>query len=234
MKKLFHILFAFILTAHFSLLYLSCTQDGYEKGDGVYSLMQGDFVEAQVGADKKMVSLTTDDGVTLPLTQPYTASWITKADTLYRCMLYYNKTKDAQGRIAAEIISISPVPCASLVSLSKFRSKRELKTDPVKLQSVWMSKSGKYLNMHLQLMIGNPDDTTAIQQIAMVCDTVYAYPDSTRTCSIILHHDQNHQLEYYSTDAWLSLPVTGLPVDTFRLSVNTYSGPVVKTIPFRN
>jgi hypothetical protein len=233
MKKLIRILVIFF-TFHFSLLISSCTQDGYEKGDGVYSLMQGDFVEVQVGKDKKIVSLTTDDGVTLPLTQPYSARWVTKADTLYRCMLYYNKVKDSQGRTAAEIISISPVPCASLVSLSKFQSKQELKTDPVKLQSVWMSKSGKYLNMYLQLMIGNPDDTTAIQQIAIVCDTVYAYPDSTRTCSIILHHDQNHQPEYYSTDAWLSLPITDLSVDTFRLSVNTYSGPVVKTLPSRN
>ena len=233
MKKLIRILVIFF-TFHFSLFISSCTQDGYEKGDGVYSLMQGDFVEAQVDASKKIVSLTTDDGVTLPLTQPYAARWITTADTLYRCMLYYNKVKDSQGRTAAEIISISPVPCASLVSLSKFQSKRELKTDPVKLQSVWMSKSGKYLNMYLQLMIGAPEDTSAVQQIAMVCDTVLAYPDSTRTCSIILHHDQNRQPEYYSTDAWLSLPVANIPVDTFRLSVNTYSGPVVKTIPFRN
>ena len=234
MKKLIRTLSLILFTCYLSTLNLSCTQDGYEKGDGVYSLMQGDFVEAQVGTDKKIVSLTTDDGVTLPLTQPYAARWITKADTLYHCMLYYNKVKDSQGRTAAEIISISPVPCASLVNLSMFQSKGELKTDPVKLQSVWMSKSGKYLNMYLQLMIGNPDDTTAVQQIAMVCDTVIAYPDSTRTCSIILHHDQNRQPEYYSTDAWLSLPITGLPIDTFRLSVNTYSGPVVKTIPFRN
>ena len=224
-----------IIITNYSLLitHYSCTQDGYEKGDGVYSYMQGDFVEAQVDASMKIVSLTTDDGVTMPLTQPYAARWITKADTLYRCMLYYNKVKDDQGHTAAEIISISPVPCASLVSLSKFQSKRELKTDPVKLQSIWMSKSGKYLNMYLQLMIGNPDDTTAVQQIAIVCDTVLTYPDSTRTCSIILHHDQNRQPEYYSTDAWLSVPVSDQPVDSFRLSVNTYSGPVVKTLPFR-
>lgn len=231
MKKIIRILSVIIVSCHLAIANVSCTQDGYDKGDGVYSLMQGDFVEAQVDASKKLISLTTDDGVTMPLTQPYAARWITTADTVYRCMLYYNKVKDSQGRTAAEIVSISPVPCASLVSLSKFKSK--LKTDPVKLQSVWMSKSGKYLNMYLQLMIGNPEDTSAVQQIAMVCDTVFTYPDSTRTCSIVLHHDQNRQPEYYSTDAWLSLPVSSLPMDSFRLAVNTYSGPVVKTLPFR-
>ena len=231
MKKIIRILSVIIVSCHLAIANVSCTQDGYDKGDGVYSLMQGDFVEAQVDASKKLISLTTDDGVTMPLTQPYAARWITTADTVYRCMLYYNKVKDAQGRTAAEIVSISPVPCASLVSLSKFKSK--LKTDPVKLQSVWMSKSGKYLNMYLQLMIGNPEDTSAVQQIALVCDTVFTYPDSTRTCSIVLHHDQNRQPEYYSTDAWLSLPVSSLPMDSFRLAVNTYSGPVVKTLPFR-
>ena len=231
MKKIIRILSGIIVSCHLAIANVSCTQDGYDKGDGVYSLMQGDFVEAQVDASKKLISLTTDDGVTMPLTQPYAARWITTADTVYRCMLYYNKVKDAQGRTAAEIVSISPVPCASLVSLSKFKSK--LKTDPVKLQSVWMSKSGKYLNMYLQLMIGNPEDTSAVQQIALVCDTVFTYPDSTRTCSIVLHHDQNRQPEYYSTDAWLSLPVSSLPMDSFRLSVNTYSGPVVKTLPFK-
>ena len=231
MKKIIRILSVIIVSCHLAIANVSCTQDGYDKGDGVYSLMQGDFVEAQVDASKKLISLTTDDGVTMPLTQPYAARWITTADTIYRCMLYYNKVKHVQGRTAAEIVSISPVPCASLVSLSKFKSK--LKTDPVKLQRVWMSKSGKYLNMCLQLMIGNPEDTSAVQQIALVCDTVFTYPDSTRTCSIVLHHDQNRQPEYYSTDAWLSLPVSSLPMDSFRLAVNTYSGPVVKTLPFR-
>lgn len=231
MKKIIRILSVIIVSCHLAIANVSCTQDGYDKGDGVYSLMQGDFVEAQVDASKKLISLTTDDGVTMPLTQPYAARWITTADTVYRCMLYYNKVKDSQGRTAAEIVSISPVPCATLVSLSKFKSK--LKTDPVKLQSVWMSKSGKYLNMYLQLMIGNPEDTSAVQQIALVCDTVFTYPDSTRTCSIVLHHDQNRQPEYYSTDAWLSLPVSSLPMDSFRLAVNTYSGPVVKTLPFK-
>ena len=111
MKKLIRILVIFF-TFYFSLFISSCTQDGYEKGDGVYSLMQGDFVEAQVDASKKIVSLTTDDGVTLPLTQPYAARWITTADTLYRCMLYYNKVKIPKAVLLQRLSpsALCPVP----------------------------------------------------------------------------------------------------------------------------
>ena len=53
-----------------SYLLISCTQDGYDKGNGQYSYLRGDFVEAQAGRDQKIVSLTTDDGENLPLSQP--------------------------------------------------------------------------------------------------------------------------------------------------------------------
>jgi hypothetical protein len=131
----------------------------------------------------------------------------------------------------AEVISMGLVPCASLVRLADF--KQAYKSDPVKLQSVWMSKSGKYLNMHLQLMVGTPEDTSAVHQIALLRDTIITHADSTRTCSILLYHDQNRQPEYYSSDAWLSLPVSRMTVDSFRVSLNTYQGPVVKTLSKR-
>ena len=102
-----------------SYLLFSCTQDGYEKGDGKYSNMRGDFVEAQVGAEKEIVFLTTDDGETLPLTQPYSAKWITRPDTVYRCMLYYNKVRVVNGLYAAEPISIGEVPCPIITPLAE-------------------------------------------------------------------------------------------------------------------
>lgn len=226
MKRLFRLLVFSLLTSHSSLLVTSCTQDTYDKGDGKYSLMRGDFAEAIVNSSKQVTKIVTDDGEELPLTSPFTAKWVAKADTSYRCMLYYNKV---DGK--AEVISMGLVPCASLVRLADF--KQAYKSDPVKLQSVWMSKSGKYLNMHLQLMVGTPEDTSAVHQIALLRDTIITHTDSTRTCSILLHHDQNRQPEYYSSDAWLSLPVSRMTVDSFRVSLNTYQGPVVKTLSKR-
>ena len=56
-----------LITFHFSLL-TSCTRDAYEKGEGAYSLMRGDFAEANVNSNCEITSITTDDGETLPLT----------------------------------------------------------------------------------------------------------------------------------------------------------------------
>ena len=39
-----------LITFHFSLL-TSCTRDAYEKGEGAYSLMRGDFAEANVNSN---------------------------------------------------------------------------------------------------------------------------------------------------------------------------------------
>ena len=212
MKRLFRLLV-------FSLLVTSCTQDTYDKGDGKYSLMRADFVEANSNTQKEIDRITTDDGDILSASKPFKVKFVNTPDSVYRCVLYYN------------VISMGLVPCASLVRLADF--KQTYKSDPVKLQSVWMSKSGKYLNMHLQLMVGTPEDTSAVHQIALLRDTIITRADSTRTCSILLHHDQNRQPEYYSSDAWLSLPVSRMTVDSFRVSLNTYQGPVVKTLSKR-
>ena len=42
----------FFLFPLFCML-LSCTQDSYEKGEGRYSQMRGDFAEMHINSDKK-------------------------------------------------------------------------------------------------------------------------------------------------------------------------------------
>ena len=60
------------------ILVASCTQDAYEKGEGAYSLMRGDFAEANVNSNREVTSITTDDGEILPLTSLATAQWISR------------------------------------------------------------------------------------------------------------------------------------------------------------
>lgn len=210
-------------------LIVSCTQDAYEKGEGKYSLMRGDFAEASINSDKQIVSITTDEGEMLSLKERWKAKWIETADTTYRCLLYYNKVADQSGKQQAEIISIGQVPCPRVVPLSEFD--KELKTDPVKFESIWLSKTGKYLNMSLQLMTGYTDDTTSIHKLSFVSDTLLTHPDSKRTLHFQLHHDQNGVPEYYSTQAYVSLLVDSLLADSVHLTINTYNGPVVKILP---
>ena len=212
-------------------LITSCTYDSYEKGDGDYSLMRGDFVEAQVDARKQIVSFTTDDGDQWSLSKPYSADWIVTADTVYRCMIYYNEVEDEQGKITAEVISIGEVSCATVKSLTEFD--KEFRTDPVKFESIWLSKSGKYLNLFLQLKTGVTNDTSVVQQLAFVSDTLVVNPDNTSIRHIMLHHDQNRVPEYYYTKAYVSIPTSAISADSVRLSMNTYSGQIVKTLSLR-
>ena len=192
----------------------SCTTDSYEKGDGKYSLMQGDFVEAKVNAQRQIVFFSTDDGDEFDLSEPYTDKWIKTADTLYRCMLYYNKVENKK----AELVSIGEVPCPRILTLAEF--KKDLRTDPVKFESMWLSKSGKYLNLYLQLKTGVTDDTTAIQQLAFISDTLIVNPNQTTIRHITLHHDQNKVPEYYSTKAYVSLLTDSIAAEPHALKLN--------------
>lgn len=206
--------------------FLSCGQDAYEKGQGDYSLLRGDFAEAYVNNKGEVESVTTDDGEVLPLVKTLTAKWITTADTAYRCMLYYNKVKGSGGRSLAEVLSIGQVPCPLIRPLSGFD--KAFRADPVKFESAWVSRSGKYLNMSLQLMTGFTEDTTAIQQLAFVSDTLLRNPDKTSTLYIRLFHDQGNVPEYYSTQAYVSIPTKSIDADSVRISINTYKGMVEK------
>ena len=205
----------------------SCTTDSYEKGDGKYSLMQGDFVEAKVNAQRQIVFFSTDDGDEFDLSEPYTDKWIKTADTLYRCMLYYNKVENKK----AELVSIGEVPCPRILTLEEL--KKDFRTDPVKFESMWLSKSGKYLNLYLQLKTGVTDDTTAVQQLAFISDTLIVNPNQTTIRHITLHHDQNKVPEYYSTKAYVSLLTDSIAADSIRISINTYTGLVSKKMPIR-
>ena len=231
MKRLLRLVV--IIIAHCSFFaYSSCTQDGNEKGDGKYSNMRGDFVEAQVDAEKEIIFLTTDDGETLPLTQPYSAKWITRPDTVYRCMLYYNKVREGNGQYAAEPISIGEVPCPIITPLAE--QETAMKTDPVKFESAWMSRTGKYLNLSLVLMTGTQDDAEAVHRLIIVQDAILTNPDATRTCILRLYHDQGGVPEYYSAHAYASIITSQIPADSVRISINTYNGVVEKTFLLSN
>jgi hypothetical protein len=219
MKKLFYIVYTFLFPLS-SFLFISCTQDAYEKGEGEYSLLRGDFAEAFVNSSKQVAKIVTDDGEELFVTSPYTAKWITKTDTTYRCMLYYNKV---EGKAA--VVSMGQVPCASIVPLSQFD--KELKTDPVKFESTWMSKTGRYLNLSIQVKTGATDDTAAVQSLAVVSDTLITRADGKQIRNLILHHDQGNVPEYYSTQVYISIPTNRIDADSVRISINSYDGEVV-------
>ena len=227
MKRL--IRFIVIIIAHFSLIitHSSCTQDAYEKGEGEYSLMRADFIEAHANGQKEIDRITTDDGDQYSVTKTFTTKWVTTADSTYRCILYYNKVEEGSGKYSVEPISIGQVPCPKITPLTELE--KPMKTDPVKFESAWLSKTGKYLNLSLYLMTGTTDDEDASQTLHVVQDTIMTNPDATRTSHLRLYHDQGGIPEYYSTQVYASILTSQIDVDSVSLTINTYKGLVTKT-----
>ena len=104
-----------LLTVLFSSFVLfSCTQDGYETGEGEYSLLRADLVDVHVNGERRVDYVLTDDSDSLRTQRPFTVGWIETADTTYRALLYY-KLKDgnvegySMGQVLVPNIKLSVV-----------------------------------------------------------------------------------------------------------------------------
>jgi hypothetical protein len=217
MKHLYPIILA-------TLFICSCTQDAYEKGEGKYSLMRADLVEAHANSDSLIDYIITDDNERLELTQPRSHKWGKKTDTLYRAAFYYSKNADAK----AEVLSASRVSTVNI--LHKDSLKDGMKTDPTTLESIWLSKNKRYLNLSLYLKTGQGGDEKALQQLAVIGDTLLLNADNTHTFYLNVYHDQGGVPEYYSERIYFSIPLYNIQTDSVCITIPTYKGTVVKRL----
>lgn len=206
-----------------SLMCISCEQDLYDKGDGVYSYMRADFVEAIVGSDHHVSHVVTDDNQRLALTSPLTKPWIEKCDTVYRAVLYYNYS----GGSTAEAVGLSRITTLS-VKRDAIVAKG-LKTDPLGLESIWLSGNKKYLNLGLLLKSGNITEGQHVHTIAIVVADVKENEDGTRTSELVLSHWQGDVPQYYTQRTYVSLSLSDLLSDSIKIGVNTYDGMITRT-----
>lgn len=209
-----------------SIFLFACTKDAYEKGEGEYSSMQADFVEAHANADKKVDYVVTDENQQLVLQSLYSPSWIDKADTVYRAVLYYKKDGET-----AEPVSMSRVSVPTLIPRDSIKG--DVKMDPLTLESVWISKNKRYLNVGFYIKSGTTDDAEAIHKLAVVSDMLMKNDDNSHTLWLRLYHDQGGVPEYYSQHSYFSLSLKGLTADSIRFTVNTYKGEVVRTFSLK-
>lgn len=200
----------------------ACSIDAYEKGEGENSLLTAEMTEAFVGSDGKVTAVETDEGEHLTLTTPTTVKWMTTVDTTYRALLYYNRMGDGN----AEAVSFNRIGVLIPHTLVPKEKEDTMKTDPLYVESIWMSKNKKYVNMRLRLLTGMSDDDKAIQTISIIRDSI----NSTRTHErLVLYHNQGGQPEYYSSTAFTSIPLAEVPADTLTITVNTYNGLLRRT-----
>ena len=214
MKKLF----AFSL---FAFLLFSCKTDSYEKGEGQYSQMQGDFAELTVNSQKQGVSFLTDEGEEFTLTSPATSSWIQRPDTVYRAIVYFNKV--ASGM--AEAVAMGQMGVLRPVEHWRFKEQPQ---DPLGVESVWLTRNGKYINMGLLLKNGRVEDSEGVHAMALCRDTVLLNPDQTRTAYYRLLHSQGDAPEYYTNRRYVSILLPQDRPDSVRLSIRTYNGTLEK------
>lgn len=201
----------------------ACTDDGYETGDGKYSLMRADFAMAHSAASGELDYAVTDDGDSLLLQPRAQAAWATTADSLYRCLLYY---KVADGKVEPIVTNAVPV-----LKVHQVGNDETVSTDPVTFGSAWVGRDGRYLNLDLAVKTGKVDQKDLLQMLGMVCDSTVTDTSGAQHVYLRLFHKQNGVPEYYSSQVYLSLPLGQYAAHTvLHLKVNSYRGMVEKSI----
>lgn len=206
------------------LLLGACESENYETGDGKYSYLRADFVEAHAKEAKKFDTAVTDDGNELVFQEPLSCSWATTPDSIYRALIYYNVGKNDSKRVDG--ISVSQV----LVLRLPQKQPETTPGDPLKVESAWLSANGKYLNLGLYVMLGKTEEEDRKQSLGIVRDTIVDLDNGTKLHQLRLLHSQNGVPENYSTKIYASIPLEYFSQgDVVRLDVNTYDGPLNKT-----
>lgn len=222
MKRLFSVVLAFVSL----LVMIACEQDVYDKGEGEYSLMRADFVDAHAGQDRYIDYVITDDGDSLATKPRFTASWIQTADSVYRILLYYNSSNVHE----AEVVQVGQVLTATPKDPS--RIKGAVKTDPLYVESVWTSRNGRYMNLRLRVLTGiNQAEEPVGQVFGMLDEGVKEnYSEGRNAHCLRLYHNQNNQPQYYSHIVFLSVPLSQVRAGVVVLRANTYDGEIEKVI----
>ena len=201
------------------LLLAACSSESYTTGDGRYSYMSADFAEGHCAAVGTIDRVVTDEGTTLQLAPVLAAKWAAVPDSTYRMLLYYDYQ---EGVVTVRPRQAAQVPV--LVPLYTLRPDT-LRTDPLTLESAWVSTSGRYLNLRLALKTGTQDGAMARQTIAVRCDTIATATGHSYTFTLI--HSQNGVPQYYTATAFASIPLAAdAPRGGVTLRVNTYQGQV--------
>lgn len=216
-----------LLLAACALCCLSaCTTDSYDTGDGRYSYLRADFVELHTLAPHVADRALTDADSLLLFDPPAEVAWAEKGDTTYRALLYYH-FRDGQARLYSAARVLVPKPFKSL-------RPDTLKTDPLGFESLWIGRNNRYLNIRLSLKTGTDEaGNMGAQSLGLHQDTAYVDSQGSRHVVYRVLHGQNGVPQYYSTRAFLSLPLSGVARGTvFTFRINTYAGVITRSLTY--
>ena len=209
-----------LLIVVFALLFFSsCTNETYESGDGTYSYLKAEFGEVTTAEAESVVSFTSDDGDEMHFSPAYSAKWAEKANTSYRALVYHDHVE--QG--TTQVLAMAEIPVVKpLVTLRP----DTLLFDPVILNSAWVSKNGKYLNIGFAVKTGVADDKDLLQAIGIWREKEEKNADGTKDLYLRITHKQNGIPEFYRSEGFLSIKINETDAARIHLAVNTYDGEV--------
>lgn len=212
------------------LAFFSCTSNGYDTGDNGNSYVTGDFVMLHINSSKVAVSATLDDGSDLQMANPFSPGWTVKADTAYRAFLYYDAATDTGATpVSVKARAVVQVPVMNAIAAT---GAGQLKDDPLGLESIWLSKNGRFVNVSLLLKSGSTERDKK-QTIGLVSEGVEVDADGKRHAVFRLYHGQNNVPQYYTVQQYASFSTNGIDADAVDLRLNTYDGMLTKTVTLR-
>lgn len=219
---------------------VACGNDPYDTGDGSLSYMRADFVEVSTNSKAEAVSAVSDDGKLLTLSPAIKADWLTAKDSVYRALLYYNVPEGMDAELVGEA-TVKPIAVGSVIVPNVFdatKGTRVYPVDPITLESMWMSKNGKYLNLDISVKVGAKDGKIGSQSIGVAYIGNRTGSDGSVVRRLVFVHGQNGVPEYYSSQAYVSIPLYRMPCsinpgDSVEISINGYGGKVTKTFLYQ-
>ena len=140
----------------------SCQNEGYDTGDSEYSYITAELALLHTNSNKAVAYATLDDGSSLQFASKFTTKWTDKADTVYRALLYYDKAIDGSTTVKARGVTQVPV-----IGIVKQEDVKNMCTDPLDIESVWMAKNKTFINLSLLLNSGTTE-TDNQQSIGLV------------------------------------------------------------------
>lgn len=224
----------------FLITLTACTSESYDAGDGPNSYLTADLVLLHTSQDKSVRSALLDDGTTLQFSNPFVQDWLIRPDSVYRALLYYDKTVAASDAAASNPTATSIVRARSVRPVSVLRpveaeDMETLRTDPVGFESIWMSKNKSYINLSLLLKSGKAEADDALHALGIVSHGTTTDADRRRTLHLTLYHDQGGVPAYYTVQQYVSIPTQLLEeADTVELTLNTYNGKKVVKVAVSN
>ncbi|MBP1594271.1 MAG: hypothetical protein H6Q12_1289 [Bacteroidetes bacterium] len=207
------------------LIFLSLLSCKGEEDSYVYPSVKLEFLSAQTDASGKIISLTTDKDATYSVEKDRTDSKLS-VNTLQRIVCNYIVTEPADNSQNASAVIYSLIKAVSPTPV-KLASGTQMKTDPVDIQSVWLS--GHYINMTLQIMLQSKT------HLFHFIETSTTIKNGVPSINLALYHDKNDDVEAYTKIAYLSVPLdkyiqqypngfnVSMSIQTFNDGVKTYT-----------